>query len=336
MSQTTKAAVRNRLEDDIDLPILQTWDKLAGDINLGKIDPEAETRLEGIENDFLTLGDLAYLDSITTTQITDSAITTPKLAAGAVTASRISVGNLAAINADLGTITAGTITGITITGSLVRTSSSGTRVQMNQSSNSLQIYSGSTLRAEGYEDGWRFNNSSGSRIADIYASGTALLITTLLGSSGVGSVTISGQTSGTVSLAIDGSNYIYASGPLGVVVANRHIIPSTTATYDLGENGDTFRHLFLNSVGYVNDTGSAGSPFPTGWSVSRSSAGVYTITHNIGGSSRYVVVAIPLSSSGVYMAKIGSRSSNSFTVRINDDAGTLVDCDFMFILIRNN
>lgn len=335
MSQSTKAAVRNRLEDDIDLPILQKWDDLAGEISLGKIDPEAQAALDDAEAAFLTLGDLAFLDSITETQITDSSISTPKLQAGAVTAAKMSVGSLSAITANLGTITAGSITGITITGSLVRTASSGTRVQLNQSTNSLQIYHSSVLRAEGLEDGWTYYNSSGNRVGDIYVSSTQFLISCLLGSSGVGSIFLSGQTSGTVGLNIDSFNYFYADGVDGVNVAAKDIIPATHNTRSLGENNDSWKFLFLNSVGYVNSGGSSGSPFPTGWSCSRTSAGVYSITHNIGSSSGYVAVATALASSGATSAKIGSRSSNSFTVRIFDDTGTLVDADFMFVVIRN-
>ena len=58
--------------------------------------------------------------------------------------SNLKVGNLSAISADLGTITAGTITG-----ALIQTSASGQRVLMNYSLNNLQVYDASnTLTVE--------------------------------------------------------------------------------------------------------------------------------------------------------------------------------------------
>lgn len=157
-------------EEDVQLPELPQWDKIFGrPTSLEDLDPTAEALLESDHATILTLGDVAYLDSITTTYITDDAITTPKILAGAVTASRISVGDLSAINADLGSITAGSITGVTITGGTVRTSSSGARVQMLSSTNTLQILdSGGTVRAESYSNGWQFNNTVGSASGRIF------------------------------------------------------------------------------------------------------------------------------------------------------------------------
>jgi hypothetical protein len=55
------------------------------------------------------------------------------------------------------------------------------------------------------------------------------------------------------------------------------------------------------------------------------------VTHNIG-SSAYSVVATVEASSGDVKCKIGSRGTNSFTVR-TDTAGVLSDLAFDFILI---
>lgn len=163
-----------KAEDDVQLPELPQWDKIFGrPKSLEDLDPTAEALLQSNEATILSLGDVAYLDSITTTYITDDAITTPKILAGAVSASKISVGSLSAINANLGTITAGTITGVTITGGTVRTSSSGARVQMLSSTNTLQILdSGGTVRAESYSNGWQFNNSVGSASGRIFIEST--------------------------------------------------------------------------------------------------------------------------------------------------------------------
>ena len=82
------------------------------------------------------LGDLATKDSvssgeidtnaITETKISSNAVTASKIEANAVTADKISVNKLSAIDADLGTITAGTIIGTTF-----KTSNSGKRLQIN-------------------------------------------------------------------------------------------------------------------------------------------------------------------------------------------------------------
>jgi len=163
-----------KAEQDVQLPELPQWDKIFGrPTSLEDLDPTAEALLQSNEATILSLGDVAYLDSITTTYITDDAITTPKILAGAVSASKISVGSLSAINANLGTITAGTITGVTITGGTVRTSSSGARVQMLNSTNTLQILdSGGIVRAESYSNGWQFNNTVGSASGRVFIEST--------------------------------------------------------------------------------------------------------------------------------------------------------------------
>jgi len=65
-------------------------------------------------------------EAISTGKLKAGAVVTAKLAAGAVTAEKIAVAELSAITANLGTITAGTITGATF-----RTSASNPKVQMD-------------------------------------------------------------------------------------------------------------------------------------------------------------------------------------------------------------
>jgi hypothetical protein len=79
----------------------------------------------------------AALNPLGSDSIAALAIVTAKLAAGAVTAAKISVSQLSAIAADMGTITAGTVTGATI-----RTAASGQRVQLD-SSNGIIVYNSS-------------------------------------------------------------------------------------------------------------------------------------------------------------------------------------------------
>jgi len=145
--------------DEEPLPDGVAWDSIINrPRTLTDLDPEAKAVLDSVEADFLSLGDLAYLDSITTTEITDSAITTPKIAAGAIVASKISVGSLSAISADMGTITAGTVTG-----ALLRTSASGARVEIQGSTDRIRIYDSSDIeRMRLDEDELRFYDGAGN------------------------------------------------------------------------------------------------------------------------------------------------------------------------------
>jgi hypothetical protein len=75
-------------------------------------------------------------------------IKTINLAVASVTADRISVAQLSAITADMGSLTAGTITG-----AVIRTSASGARVELN---------SGASGGLIGYDSGDTFNAATGS------------------------------------------------------------------------------------------------------------------------------------------------------------------------------
>lgn len=78
-------------------------------------------------------------NSIATGAIQANAITAAQINAGAVTAGKISVAQLSAIAADLGSITAGTVTG-----ALLRTAASGARIELD-STNGLRCYDSSGL-----------------------------------------------------------------------------------------------------------------------------------------------------------------------------------------------
>lgn len=164
--------------DEEPLPETLVWESIANrPRTLEELDPDAKSALDAIGADFLTLGDLAYLDSITTTQITDNAITTPKLAAGAVVASKISVGSLSAISADLGTITAGSITG-----ALIRTSDTGARIEISGSTDRIRIYdSGNEERMRLDQENLIFYDAAGNetgRIGALYSNILAVNIPT--------------------------------------------------------------------------------------------------------------------------------------------------------------
>lgn len=83
------------------------------------------------------------VSATTKAPVPDGSVTEPKLANGAVTPTKMSVSQLSAISANIGNITAGTVTGITFTGGLFRTAVSGRRVEMDGTDNYIKIYNAS-------------------------------------------------------------------------------------------------------------------------------------------------------------------------------------------------
>lgn len=141
--------------------------------------------------------------NITGTYIANGAVVTSKLAANSVTASKISVSELSAISADIGSVTSGTITG-----ALIRTSSSGARVEIDDNSDSIIIYDSSNdARIEIYDNLINFNDNSEVRVASIYASDSANLLIDASNQAG-SNVLINAGTSGNVILSTGGNNYL--------------------------------------------------------------------------------------------------------------------------------
>lgn len=84
--------------------------------------------------------------------------------------------------------------------------------------------------------------------------------------------------------------------------------------------------------GYVVSGGTAGTPFPSGWTVSNLGTGAYQITHNLG-TTNYIVVATPLIKSVVVrIVNIYSVASTTFDFEIFDASGTSQDIGVFFIL----
>lgn len=79
--------------------------------------------------------------------------------------------------------------------------------------------------------------------------------------------------------------------------------------------------------GRVTSAGSASTPFPAGWSVSNTGTGDYTVTHNLG-TSDYIIQMT--ADSAEHFVTVGTRSSNSFTVSTEDDAGAADNSGFYF------
>lgn len=266
--------------------------------------------------------------TITSNELAANSVTATQIQAGSVTASKISVSTLSAISANIGAINAGTIDGITITGGTIRTASSGTRVELSGSANEINIYSGSTRRARGNGQGWDYYNPSGSLVGSIYADSSNNFLL--------------------YAADISSGKLFYGAGSSG------------SHSMHIGTSGSTLRFFIQNSSGQVGDVNNLNFTFdimgvlrlqngirmdtaghmtsggtllaPSLWSGSRTSTGIYSISHGLGTTS-YSVVCVPLQNSGDIKCKIGTKSSNSFTVRC-DTAGVLTDMDFMFILVR--
>lgn len=99
-----------------------------------------------------------------------------------------------------------------------------------------------------------------------------------------------------------------------------------------------YPHAFY---GRVESDGTA-TDIPDGWSVSRTGAGNYTVTHNLGHTEYGVTLAYDYQddpSNNVKVIAIKDYDANSFqvnTVRYPFTAGTDADSDFFFILVKRS
>ena len=218
------------------------------------IDAGGTIRFQSGTSTFLD-GGIISADSITATQIAASTITTTELAAntitaddiaagtitateldaGAVTAAKINVSTLSAIVADLGTITAGTITG-----GLIQTASSGARVEL--ATTGLNAYKADgTQTVDVNTDGtFRFGPSGGNNIAwdnstitvtgDIIATGniedgavTLPTVTTVTSSDGSNANLVVSTKGGNVIGTIEIVAVVRGSGSVGQGNANLQV-----------------------------------------------------------------------------------------------------------------
>ena len=261
-----------------------------------------------------------------------------KITTGSLDASKITAGTITATQIQSGSITtnkllAGEIVGFTVTGGIVRTASSGTRVEL--SSNQIAIYNGSTLRAIGYQSGWTYYNTSGATVADIFADTSSYGSKSLfITASGVAGGNLIHQTNSSGTFAIYNGSQQAAYWSQYNMYSFYNIDPASSDLY-LGGNPYSWRRLYLDSVGYVTSGGGEGNPFPvqSGWSVTKLATGRYRVNHPLS-SILYSVVIVPVAST-VKNSSIEDRSSGSFTVRIANLSDVLEDNDFMFIVIMN-
>lgn len=143
---------------------------------------------------------------LNTELIAADSILTRHLAAGAVTAEKIEVDTLSAISANIGDVTAGSLTGVTITGSTIRTAASGTRAEMGGGSTPyFDTYLGNTRRMRLESDRLNFYDENGILGGYVHAaqySGGAVL-----------------------TLRSGASNQVNISGVLGALGSDMDILP---------------------------------------------------------------------------------------------------------------
>ena len=186
-------------------------------------------------------------DTITAAQIAAGTITATELDAGAVTAAKINVTELSAIVADLGTITAGTITG-----GLIQTASSGARVEL--ATTGLNAYKADgTQTVDINTDGtFTFGPSGGDNVS---WNNTALTVSGDIIATGNiqdGAITVPTVTTGTSS---DGSDInLVVSTKGGNVIGTISVVAVVRGATSVGTGIGNMRvqidgNTFKNSVG---------------------------------------------------------------------------------------
>lgn len=218
--------------------------------------------------------------------------------------------DLSDINDDLGTIVAGTLVGLTVIGGTVKTSNTGSRVEMDGNSDSLKIYSGTTKRMELDADELRFYDSGGSEASTVHANGNALDID--VGEYSYVSVNFDNDTNpaGLQVYETGGNDVIwFAGGLLGSNIISHFartdfngnelddvgdIIPDGTRVKDLGNSSNYWDKLYVEDIymynGIIVDLsmiaweGSSSNPSGDGSMVYYDSGGSEGLRMQFGGS----------------------------------------------------
>jgi hypothetical protein len=167
-------------------------------------------------------------------------IVSDNILANTIIAQKMNVAILSAISADLGSITAGTVTG-----ALIRTSAGGTRVVMDGAANEFQIWLSGTLRAQGFDAGWTYYNSSGNSVATIYADSSVYGVSfRIRGNSNSSNVLISPGSSGSV--AFTGGTTIKAIMDCGPGVTT--FFPAVNYGMNLGGPGFHWADIWCSDI----------------------------------------------------------------------------------------
>ncbi len=189
-------------------------------------------------------------------------IVSDNILANTIVAQKMNVAILSAITANLGTITAGTITGV-----LIRTATTGQRIEITSSpTNLISFYDTSTL----YGSLEVLKSGTDGYINLLSQDGAGLSIYTGIGASAFGSATLSGQ-GGSVDVSGNASNSfaefgelnggvfglhggpsgaeIYSSdGGSGYIGISSDWFPTADGTYDLGQSGLAWNTVYAKTI----------------------------------------------------------------------------------------
>jgi len=121
---------------------------------------------------------------------------------------------------------------------------------------------------------------------------------------------------------------VYRDG-IPVVVIDQDGISTTRTIVNKG-----FPQPVIIGAGFVNAIGTAGTVFPSGWTVVSIGTGRYRITHNLG-TTDYAVVLTPLAGTTREFS-VQVQDVNFFETRFYNNATTsLTDADHSFLLFTN-
>lgn len=96
--------------------------------------------------------------------------------------------------------------------------------------------------------------------------------------------------------------------------------------------GISFIHQSTVYGGVVLSGGTAGTPFPTGWTVAHTGTGDYTITHNLG-TTNYTFTGTLFANTGAIIT-FNTQNTNTLEVLVKDLSGNLTDRTFSFIVVK--
>lgn len=214
------------------------------------------------------IADQLAANTITANEIAANTITASEISANTITANEMNVSQLSAISADIGSITAGsldaiTITGSTITGTLIRTSTSGDRVEIDDTNDELNIYDSSGDVGVKLTNGsLQFFDSSTAQVV-LSASGTDTLSIDLQNLGSGYTINSTAILPGTSSQNLGNSTLRWAklytsnidmTGVLDVASATIQgdLEPDSDDTYNIGTTSSIWHYLFIDSIYYYN------------------------------------------------------------------------------------
>lgn len=88
----------------------------------------------------------------------------------------------------------------------------------------------------------------------------------------------------------------------------------------------------VGRFGIVLSDGTAGTPFPTGWTTTYVATGDYRVNHNLGTTKYAVLVSAASTLLGVF--NVGTASGVYFEVLASDLSGVAHDAKFSFQLLK--